>query len=171
MKKLVALVVFGLCTLYGKAQLYTKISYYDKFDDVIKQEVRKTLITKTDSTIVIEEKGKDPVVYYIENITEPLTKGTKDEPANLVANVYGYETTWLLVREDQLDDYYDVFYRLSEEPDKRKSQLLSYWLIATHRTITTKYTGTYQGEAFWLEDSESSGKLGKGVNRIIYENR
>ena len=173
MKKLVALVIFGLCALSGNAQLFTKISYYDKFDDVIKQEVRKTLITKTDSTIVIEEKGKDPVVYYIENVLEADTKGSKEEPVNLVADVYGYQTTWCVVRKDKWLDYYvdKLRYLFVDNSDEKIKNLSSYWLFATHRTITTQYTGTYKRELFWLSDEESSGKLGKGVNRIIYENR
>lgn len=46
---------------------------------------------------------------------------------------------------------------------------MSYFIFATHRTITTQFTGTYITDLFWLEDFSSDGKLGKGVNRIIYQ--
>ena len=170
MKKTILSLVFALTCLVCNAQLYKSIVYYDKFDDVVKTEQRKTLVQKTDTTFVIEEKGKQPVVYYILNPVEQGTRGSKDEPANLVANVYGYEETWCVVRYDKLQEYRVAFYNYyldNTETNQRK--VAAYWLFIVHRTITTQFTGSYLDELFWIQDEDSDGKLGKDVNRIIYK--
>ena len=85
MKKFLLTLLFGLIGSTCNAQIYTKIKHFDKFDDALKIENRKTLITKTDSTFIIEEKGKQPVVYYILN--ELRRQGSKDDVVNLVDNL------------------------------------------------------------------------------------
>lgn len=174
MKKVLTTLFFlHLFTLVSNAQIYTSVAYYDKFDDVIKKEQRKTLIEKTDSTFIIEEKGKAPVVYYILNLVEEGTRGSKDNVVNLINNVYGYETAWCLIRYDLLDKYNEIYQNLG--PDSNIKEVLDkmghFWIFAVHRTITTQYTGSYLEEYFWLQDEENSNRLGKGVNRIIYERR
>lgn len=52
MKKHLFTLIFVLASLSCNAQIYKSIKYYDKFDDEIKTEQRKTLITKTDSTFI-----------------------------------------------------------------------------------------------------------------------
>ena len=170
MKKTILSLVFALTCLVCNAQLYKSIVYYDKFDDVVKTEQRKTLVQKTDTTFVIEEKGKQPVVYFILNAVEQGTRGSKDEPVNLVANVYGYQETWCVVRYDKLKEYLDAYYNYildSSEANQRK--VGSYWLFIVHRTITTQFSASYLDEPFWIQDEDSDGKLGKDVNRIIYK--
>lgn len=170
MKKLLTLLFFSFFAMFSYAQLFTKIAQYDKFDDVIKEEERKTLVTKTDTTFVIEEKGREPVVYYILNISEAGTEGSKDDIVNLVGDVYGYQTAWCLVRYDLLDRYREAQLNyLIQESDSSMKKLSSFWVFAIHRTITTQYTGRYLTEYFWLQDELNDGKLGQGVNRIIYK--
>lgn len=127
------------------------------------------------SIIIVEEKGKDPVVYYIEDVLESDIKGSKEDPVNLVADVYGYQTTWTVVREDQWEKYNEACLKYTldtpENSDEILKEISSYWLFATHRTITTPYTATYETEMFWVCDEKNSGKLGRGVNRIIYHKR
>lgn len=191
MKKVLTTLFFLLLfTLVTNAQIYTSISYYDKFDDVIKKEQRKTLIEKTDTTFIIEEKGKKPVVYYILNQVEELTSGSKSNIVNLIGNVYGYQEGWCLVRYDLLDQYLKTYAKVivdciadqiedeSKDESERDAEiheklnvLTHYWIYATHRTVTTQYTGSYLTEIFWLLDEDNEDKLGKGVNRIIYERR
>lgn len=170
MKKILLTLAFALTGIVCNAQLYKSIKYYDKFDDEVKVEQRKTLITKTDSsTFVIEEKGRQPVEYYILNIVQEGTKGSKEEPVNLVANVYGYQTTWCVVRGDMLNAYLEAngnYYQNPTQENLKKVQ--PFWLFIVHRTITTQYTGSYLDELFWVQDEDSSGILGKDVNRIIY---
>ena len=151
MKKFFLTLLFGLIGFTCNAQIFTKIIYYDKFDDVLKIENRKTLITKTDSTFVIEEKGKKPVVYYILYVVD--NQGSKDKVVNLVGDVYGYETRWCLLRKDN------------------EKIMANFLISAVHRTITTQFSGTYETEFFWLQDDLNDDKLGKNVSRIIYSKR
>ncbi len=174
MKKFLLTMVFALTGIVCNAQLlYKSIKYYDKFDDEVKVEQRKTLITKTDSsTFVIEEKGKRPVEYYILNAVQDGTRGSREEPINLVADVYGYEETWCVVRSDMLNDYLKASNDYYQDPLEGKlDKLQHYWLFLVHRTITTQYTADYLDELFWVQDELSDGKLGKDVNRIIYQKK
>lgn len=156
---------------FCNAQIYTTIKYLDKFDDELKSEQHKTLITKTDTTFVIEEKGKQPITYYILNVVEEGTKGSKDEVVNLVSNLYGYEETWCVVRYEKLKDYREAFnnYRLNST-EENTEKLLRMWLFVVHRTITTQYSATYLNDMFWLQDESDDEKLGKNIKRIIYTN-
>ena len=170
MKKYLISLFFALIGISSNAQIYKSIKYYDKFDDEIKLEHRKTLITKTDSsTFVVEEKGKKPVEYYILNPVPDGKIGSKDEPANLVADIYGYEESWCVVRDDMLNDYLAASRAFSLDSSKSNmDKLQNYWLFIIHRTITTQYTGSYLDDIFWIKDELSDGKLGKDINRIIY---
>ena len=169
MKKHLFTLIFVLASLSCNAQIYKSIKYYDKFDDEIKTEQRKTLITKTDSTFIIEEKGKNPIVYFILNALSQATKGSKDEIVNLVNDVYGYEETWCVVRSDMLEKYREADHTCFLDDSKENiEKLQKFWLFIIHRTITTQFTGTYLDEIFWVQDELSDGKLGKDVNRIIY---
>ena len=71
---------------------------YDRFDDVISSEEIKTLVTITDSTVIIEEKEKEIKRYL--RFDEVFTTGNKDNIVNLVADVYGYEYTFLCANQD-----------------------------------------------------------------------
>ena len=168
MKKLLTL-LFSLVALASYSQIFKTIEYYDKFDDSLKKEVRKTLITKTDSTFVIEEKGKAPVVYYILNDIPDENDGSKDNIVNLIGDVYGYQKSWCIVLPNEIEDYRKAFrdYVL-ERTDENKDKMKKYWLFATHRTVTTRYAGKYITEFFWISDELNRDKLGKGVSRIIY---
>lgn len=45
--------------------LFGRVVKYDKYQDVVWDREARSLVTKTDSTIVIETKTKKPVVYRI----------------------------------------------------------------------------------------------------------
>ena len=170
MKKFFLTLLFGLIRFTCNAQIFNKIKYYDKFDDALKIENRKTLITKTDTTIVIEEKGKKPVVYYILYVVDSL--GSKDNVVNLVGDVYGYETTWCLLRYDLYEKFIEVRYNYFLDQSKENEEKMANFMItAVHRTITTQFSGTYETELFWLQDDLNDDKLGKNVSRIIYSKR
>lgn len=91
-----------LLPLVSMAQnVFSKFEHLDKFDDVIISKQVKTLITKTDSTFVVETKGQKPVVYrYVDNPLMATHLGRRDSIANLVADVYGYEDKYFAVTED-----------------------------------------------------------------------
>ena len=90
MKRFFILFLMGIA-LSSTAQICTHMRVLDKFDAVITDRDQKTIIEKTDSTFIIEEKGKDPVMYVIENLVLQNSMGDKDNIVNLVENVYGYQ--------------------------------------------------------------------------------
>lgn len=91
------------------AQIYTKISYLDKFDDVLKEEKKKTRISQTDTTFVIEVKGQKPLILYI--FGELDSVGTKYKPVDLTGTgVYGYEKRYLVFRYDFKDKITEYCY-------------------------------------------------------------
>ena len=95
MKKILSLLLF-IVPFVANAQSYilTKKKVVDKFDDVLLERNQKTIVTKTDSTFVIEEKGKEPVTYVISEFVSDCTVRNKDNIVNLVENLYGYEEWW-----------------------------------------------------------------------------
>lgn len=171
---------------FGQGSIYSKVLYFDKFDDIVKFDNVKTIVQKTDSTFVVETKGEKPVTYYILNVLEPNCAGDKDNIVNLVGDVYGYQTCWCVVRSDMVEDYNKDYYTVlnncfkiidnEELTDDEKGSLRrneldklgKYYLFVTHRVVVTEYTHSYKSEYFWVED-EMSTKLGKDINRIIYE--
>lgn len=185
MKKFLSILTLCLITLISNAQIYTSIKYLDKFDDIVKEQNVKTIVEKTDSTFVVETKDKNPVTYYILNVLEANCAGDKNNIVNLVANVYGYQTCWCVVRSDMIDEYrtaHDhVFWRALEiatndeldveeklqQQNNEFSKLDKYYLFIIHRIITTQYTHEYKSEYFWIQD-EMNTKLGKDINRIVY---
>ena len=172
MKKYLFTLFLSLIGLLSNAQIYTDIKYLDKFDDEVKYEKRKTLITQTDSTFIVEEKGKSPAVYYILNPVKEATMGSKDDVVNLINNVYGYQETWCVVRHDMREKYNEAQYNFYLDPSETNmDKIQPFWLFIVHRTITTQYTGTYLDEIFWIQDELSDGKLGKDINRIIYSKK
>ena len=171
MKKLFAIfvlvyIILGGC--YAQTQsIYQVIYYFDKFDDVLKVDNRKTLITITDSTFVIEEKGKEPIIYYILDIVS--STGSQDNIVNLTGNVYGYQKTWCVISQNMLSKYYQSYENcIIDMSEANIEAMTKFWIFATVRTITTRYTGEYINEFFWLMDEINDDKLGKNVNRIVY---
>ena len=74
-----------------------------------------------------------------------------------------------MIRYDKKDIYEEIDSRWSEENSKEVLDKLShFWIFATHRTVTTQYTGSFISELFWIQDELNDNKLGNGVNRIIY---
>lgn len=173
MKKVISIIAFWLSILTSNAQLFTSIRHYDKFDDVVKSEVHKTLITKTDTTFVIEEKGRKPKVYYILNLSTS-SRGSKDNIINLVNNVYGYELVWCVIKDEDKDRYFDEYGKaLRVESENRKdaiSKLAKYWLFIVDRVIS-RYSRVfeYENEYMWIQnDTPEDNRLGNNINRIIY---
>ena len=185
MKKILVFILGLFVWVFSYGQIYTSVKYLDKFDDVVKEQTIKTIVEKTDSTFTIETKGKPANTYYILNILEYGCAGDKDNIVNLVANVYGYQTCWCVVRSDMIDEYAELYFdvikncliiSLNEEltDDEKEalknsefSKLEKYYLFITHRVITSQYTHEYKSEYFWIQD-EMNTKLGKDISRIVY---
>lgn len=176
MKKILVLIL-GLIPFFGYGQIYSSTRYLDKYDDLVSEKNEKTLIEKTDSTFIIDTKGKTPKVYFILNYAKYNSAGDKDNIVNLINDIYGYQESWCVIRNEDKDDYIKACAEwYNKNADKIKSgeetgdlpdEITKYWLFVVHRVVTTQYTHTYESEYFWIEDVAST-KLGKNINRIIY---
>lgn len=163
MKKILFIVLFSFVTLVCNAQIYNKIEHYDKFDDVIKTENVKTLVTKTDSTFVIETKGRKPVTYYIMKIVEGNCIGDSEvnNHERLVKNVFGYQECYFVA--DIPFEAYMALLRLDEE--RAKNHVFG----LVHRVISRyDFTFEYDTEYLWLQDFNRSNSLGRNIDRIVY---
>jgi len=95
-----------VCSAQG---IYTSIMKYDKFDDVVWKKDKKTLITKTDSTFIIETKGQTPEeYYYIDTYLLAYHTGSRDSIVNLVENVWGYEDQYKVFTKKEKDEFFQA---------------------------------------------------------------
>lgn len=159
--------------------IYTKVTKYDKFDDVVSERVIKTLITKTDSTFIVETKGQEPVEYrYIDNPLFSAHVGRRDSLANIVADVYGYEDQYIAITEDVRNEVIaDVQKEVENLPDslvfeEKINMLAALKLMSkldelptiTVRTISRyEHIYEYETDLFWIKFKDGS--------RIIYTKR
>lgn len=87
----------------------------------------------------------------------------------MINDVYGYQETWCVVREDMWDKYKKANTELKLNPSKENlDKVRPYWLFIIHRTVTTQYSGIFLDDILWIQDENNDGKLGKDVNRVIY---
>lgn len=165
MKKIIFIFALFVSTALGaNAQIYTHKRVLDKFDDTLLDKDIKTLVEKTDSTFIIEEKGSAPVVYTILNFAAYNSMGDKDNIVNLVDDIYGYQECWCVVPEKDAENYYnDYFACFLEKDESKRNDMLrklvykySYYIV--HRVITTQYAHVYKAEYFWIQKGEKNGR-------------
>jgi hypothetical protein len=183
MKRIYLLSLLFIASLACSAQgIYTSVTKYDKFDDVVWQKTIKTLITQNDTAFVVETKGQKPVVYtLIEGYV--LNVGSRDSLVNLVDDLWGYEDSYLVFAPKDKED----FHKYMEENTKGKADSTDLVLgdniikINTYKTfrfmylrdnieklpkITVrtvskyKYDFAYRDDVFWIKFSDGS--------RLIY---
>ena len=176
MKKVVILTLLALLSMVANAQgIYTKVTKYDKFDDVEWEKNIKTLITKSDSTIVIETKGSKPEEYLYKDIS-PLAEhdGNRDNLVNIVADVWGYESQYIVFSEKNVEDLKkDYEENLGTEADSLSGEALKMKFVLTvvkniknlptitFRTISRyQYHFEYKTDMVWIKFKDGS--------RIIY---
>ena len=155
MKKILLCFLFSFVCIISNAQIYNTIEYLDKFDDVIKQENVKTLVTETDSTFIFETKGRKPKIYYILKIDENGFIGDANENNHerIINNVFGYQERYLVS-----DIPYNKFIIL----DKNEQRKHFFGLV--HRVISKyDFIFEYDTQFYWITNLEGS--------RIVYENR
>ena len=161
MKKFLILILTTLVFAVADAQIFTQKEIRDKFDDVVSKREIKTLITKNDTAIIIEEKGKKSVTYLI--LSEIETMGSKDNIVQLVGNVYGYEKEWVVILEKDVKDYFlDISALSNEEDDSKRHDLISklvekYCNFITHRVVTDKYGLQFLSEYYWIQKASFNG--------------
>lgn len=175
MKKIVLALIFVMFTFVVNAQgIYTKVTKYDKFDDIEWTKEIKTLITKTDTTFVIETKGSKPETYlYFDFLT--VHDGCRDSLSNLVGNVWGYESLYSVLTEKNIEEARTaVIEQIKDSPDSLKtlshirtlfwSELLDRSKnspVITVRTISKSRFGfEYDTDYIWINFKDGS--------RIIY---
>lgn len=141
MKKFLILILTTLVFAVADAQIFTQKQIKDKFDDVVSKREIKTLITKNDTAIIIEEKGNEPVTYKV--LFEFDSKGSENNIVRLVDDVYGYEKSWIVV----LDEYRCAI---------------------THRVVTDKYGTEFVGEFYWIAKLSKNGNYERIIYSKIY---
>ena len=148
----------------AQSYILTKKMVMDKFDDVLLDRDQKTIVTKSDSTFVIEEKGKEPVTYRILNYAEYNSKGDKDNIVNLVDNVYGYQECWAVILESDVPEYNTEYASLIFEPDKEKRNkgieklIERFYYYIIHRVVTTQYTHHILVQHIWVQKGDNEGR-------------
>lgn len=163
MKRIILLFLMVIA-LSANAQIFTHKRVLDKFDDVILDKDQKTLIEKTDSTFIVEEKGKEPVTYVILNFAEYNSMGDKDNIVNLVENVYGYQECWSVILASDAEEYFKVYLSCIAETDETKrlkdieKMVDKYCYYITRRVVTTQYTHQYLSEHVWIQKGDKNGR-------------
>ena len=165
MKKILLLLLL-IVPFVAHAQSYilTNKTVVDKFDDIISNREQKTIVTKTDSTFVIEEKGSHPVRYMIVSLLPDHSMGDKENVVNLVDNVYGYQECWAVILESEFENYLKEYNIYINEADKDKLQknidylFNKYIYHITRRVVTTQYTHHILGQLIWIQKGENNGR-------------
>lgn len=163
MKRIILLFLMGIA-LCANAQIFTHKRVLDKFDDVITDIDQKTLIEKTDSTFIVEEKGKEPVTFVIESFAQYNSMGDKDNIVNLVDNVYGYQECWCVILASEYEEYFKVYLSCIAEADETKrmkdieKMVDKYCYYITRRVVTTQYTHQYLSEHVWVQKGDKNGR-------------
>lgn len=177
MKKLVLFFAIALAMgVAASAQgIYTKVQKYDKFDDVVWIKNVKTLITQTDSTFVIETKGGKAETYrYSDSPFFAIHVGSRDSLANLVADVWGYETHYYLIddelRKKVVDEIMEELKNTEGSLSDEEYQLVVFMKLYDHieelpvltiRTVSElRYFFSYETDLAWIKYPDGS--------RIIY---
>lgn len=177
MKRTVWLFYFLFVVLCINAQgIYTKVTKFDKFDDIEWSKDVKTLITQTDTTFVIETKGQKPeTYYYVDAPLMAIHEGRRDSLANLVADIWGYESQYFAITniirekvraetEKQISEMNDT-----QSTDDEINMLLAINLlkridelpVITTRTISKyRFTYEYSTDYVWIKFKDGS--------RIVY---
>ena len=172
MKKFLILFLTTLVFTVADAQIFTYKVIRDKFDDVVSKREIKTLITKNDTAIIIEEKGKKSVTYLI--LSEIESMGSKDNIVQLVGNVYGYEKEWVVILEKDVKDYFlDISALSNEEDDSKRHDLISklvekYCNFITHRVVTRQYDTKLLSEHYWIEKAYQNGNYERTIYSKIH---
>lgn len=192
MKKILFTLLLSITSFVCNAQIYSKIEYYDKFDDCIRKENVKTIVNidEDNEIITVETKGRKPIEYIVVEFEE---NGRKDSVVNLVGNIYGYEGHWYCIEEkDTINWKFENRKKITELMLKHNKNLDAekiieadsvHWYMSLNdwvdfnifmtyenkyikeiveRYITTQYTMQFKNRLFWIKKNDGS--------RIIYTN-
>lgn len=162
MKKLLLSLLFLISALSVSAQIFDTLEKRDKFDDVLKREDIKTLISIGDTVITIETKGRKAQDYIIINEAPYNSMGDEDNIVNLINDVWGYQKCWTVVSAEDIN-LYRSDYRKVMKDELPMETMKKYWKWFTVRVVTTQYSHTFLNRLMWLQDPDD--------NRTIYYNK
>lgn len=162
MKKLLLSLLFLISALSVSAQIFDTLEKRDKFDDVLKRETIKTLISIGDTVITIETKGRKAQDYIIINEAPYNSMGDEDNIVNLINDVWGYQKCWTVVSAEDMN-LYRSDYRKVMKDELPMETMKKYWKWFTVRVVTTQYSHTFLNRLMWLQDPDD--------NRTIYYNK
>lgn len=162
MKKLLLSLLFLISALSVSAQIFDTLEKRDKFDDVLKREDIKTLISIGDTVITIETKGRKAQDYIIINEAPYNSMGDEDNIVNLINDVWGYQKCWTVVSAEDMN-LYRSDYRKVMKDELPMETMKKYWKWFTVRVVTTQYSHTFLNRLMWLQDPDD--------NRTIYYNK
>lgn len=180
MSRISCIIVFlSMCFCVNAQGIYTKVMKLDKFDDVVSEKIVKTLITKTDSTFIVETKGQKPIEYrYFDFPLFAIHNGGRDSLVNLVEDVYGFEDKYIAITEEARKKIHDEREKTiknipdSLELEERANMLMATDFLSTMdklptitvRTISKyRYIYEYDTDLFWIRFEDGS--------RLIYSKR
>ena len=160
MKKILLLLLL-IVPFVANAQSYilTKKIVMDKFNDILLDRDQKSIVTKTDSTFVIEEKGSHPVRYMIVSLLPDHSMGDKENVVNLVDNVYGYQECWAVILESEFENYLKEYNIYINEADKDKLQKNIDYLFKDGNAI---FTAIYTDKIPAISFPVKTGKIKDG---------
>ena len=157
MKKLFLSLLLMVSALAVNAQIFDTLEKRNKFDDVLKKENIKTLITinELDSVITIETKGRKAQDYIIINDAPYSRKGDKDNIVNLVNDVWGYQMCWTVVKKEDISLYWSDYEKVMND-ELPMETMKKYWKWFTERVVTTQYAHTFIDRVMWLSEPDES---------------
>lgn len=144
MRKIVLMMVMFIgCAICSYGQIFNKVKVLDKFDDVVSERTVKTLVTYTDSTIVVEEKGKQPEEYTI--ICKDIYRclGSRDDVVEVADGVYGFQMAYFTFKESDKDEEKCAYH------------------IVDRYVSSSSFTYKFSAEIFWIQNT-------KGYRTIYY---
>lgn len=100
MKKTVFILLVALSfAALAQAEVYKSKMVVDHYGDVVSYSECRAIVKETDSTFVIDEKGKELVVY--QKVTLLSTDGSREKLDDLTGkSVYGYQSNYLVIAPD-----------------------------------------------------------------------
>ena len=182
MRKILFTFLFGIIGLSCNAQIFTTKEQYDKFDDVIKSENIKTLISKRQIDddwlkFTIETKNAEIKEYlcYMPSIMS-VSYGSEEDVIELTDGVYGYQNDYVCCEIKDTADYklnilcafHAIDSLFQKESSTNKCSYLRQiiqdkYFVLTERVVTTQYAHTFLNRYFWIRKNDDS--------RIIYLNK
>lgn len=159
MKKIISMMILFIgCIVCGYGQIFTTTFTVDKFNDVISERRVKTLVSYTDSSVVVEEKGKTAEEYIIMCEVSEECVGSKDNVIELVDGVYGFQMTYFAIKVSDAAKFRLKYAGKTYSTDEERMNFCyeaiekcGYRIVDRH-VSHTRYSYEFEREYFWIEN-------------------